>query len=289
MIARISRALAIAGLVLTGALGPGTTAAAGWGPVAASSGGTRVTVSPPTTTVSAHVGDTVVVQLTACAGSCGYVWKVTSAPSSSVVRYLSTTFRDQAPAGPIGGYQTELLTYRAVHAGSTSGTFSYFPPGTGAAATQTYTLTFNVSDVSTFSTAAKSGSATAAGIAQLWRIRTGLHPSYDRVVFDERNATSGYLVKYVPTVVADGSGRPLYVRGRYFLQVTMYSTSTQAMPGAPTYVRAVMNPRLPRVMQIKKTGEFEQVVTFVIGVRQAHGFRVLQLTNPNRLVVDVRH
>lgn len=249
-----------------------------------------ITVSPPTSSVTANVGDTVVVNLTACAASCGYRWAITTQPSTGVVRYLSTSFIDQPhPAGMVGGNQTQRVTFGAVGAGTTAVVLAYMPPGVGAAAAQTYRLTFEVASPWLFSTAQKRASGTAAQTAQLWRIRTSNAGSYDRVVFDQRNGVSGYVVRYVPRVVADPSGLPVTMTGRYFLQVTMFSTTTTGTMAAPTYVSSVISTHLPRVQQVRKVGEFEQVVTFGLGLRQYREFRVLQMTNPDRLVVDVRH
>ena len=55
-------------------------------------------------------------------------------------------------------------------------------------------------------------------------VRAGRHPCYDRLVIDlnGQDAEYGsYDVRYVPQVVADGSGAPVPVRGGGVLQVTL--------------------------------------------------------------------
>jgi hypothetical protein len=71
--------------------------------------------------------------------------------------------------------------------------------------------------------------------------------------------------------------------------VSFSGTSTGGAAGTPTEVHNVVTPNLPEVVQIKKTGEFEQVVSFGIGLRHRDGFRVFRLSLPTRLVIDVLH
>lgn len=289
MFTRVTRALALTALLAGSGAVVAVSAAAS--PATAPPASSRtVTVTYPTSSVSANVGDTVVVEMTACAASCGYTWKLTAPPSAAVVRYLATSFRDQPrPAGAIGGSQTQSVSFRAVGPGTTSATWGYTPPGTGATPTQSYRLTFSVSSQNVFSNAPKTGAGTTGQAVQAWRIRTGNDGWFDRVVFDERHGVSPYLVQYVPRSVVYPNGGPVRVIGRYFLQVTLYSTTTAGTTAEPSFVSAQLRPRLPRVDQIKQLGETQRAATFVIGTNQQHGFRVLQLSDPYRLVVDVRH
>lgn len=124
---------------------------------------------------------------------------------------------------------------------------------------------------------------------QLWRVRPANDSGFDRIVFDERFSPSDFRVRYVRHVVADASGKPVHVKGRYFLSVSFTDTSTSGAAGTPTQVHRVMTPGLPEVVQIKKSGEFENVVSFGIGLRHRNGFRVFRLTSPMRVVVDILH
>lgn len=46
---------------------------------------------------------------------------------------------------------------------------------------------------------------------------------------------------------------------------------------------------LPSIVEVEKTGDFEAVLTWVIGLRQATDFRIVELGGPVRLVIDVAH
>lgn len=124
---------------------------------------------------------------------------------------------------------------------------------------------------------------------QLWRVRPANDGSFDRIVFGERFSPSGYTVRYVKHVIADASGKRVHMKGKFFLSVSVPNTSTSGAAGTPTNVHKVYSPGLPEVVQIKKTGEFEDVVSFGIGLHHRNGFRVFVLHAPLRLVIDVLH
>ena len=58
--------------------------------------------------------------------------------------------------------------------------------------------------------------------AEIYQVRAATHQACDRVVFDLNGlGRLGYLVRYVPAVSADPSGRPIRVAGSAVLQVTI--------------------------------------------------------------------
>jgi hypothetical protein len=132
-------------------------------------------------------------------------------------------------------------------------------------------------------------------------VRAGRHACFDRLVFDVggQDATFGsYDVRYVRSVVADGSGAVVPVRGGAVLQVVVK---------APAYGEhgATFQPRNPREVvavggyttfrQVAWAGSFEGQTTLGLGVRARLPFRVFTLDGtPNtdhtpRLVIDVAH
>jgi hypothetical protein len=134
-------------------------------------------------------------------------------------------------------------------------------------------------------------------------VRAGRHDCFDRLVVDLRggqDTTFGsYEVRYVPVVLADGSGKPIPLRGEADLQVILR---------APSYDRdgnATFTPADPQEMvdvagystfrQVASAGSFEGYTTIALGVRARLPFRVLLLAGvpqPDRgprLVIDVAH
>jgi len=140
-----------------------------------------------------------------------------------------------------------------------------------------------------FSTSAKSAPDPSTRVTQLWNLRTGNNGTFDRIVFDERVSASGFNVRYVSQVIADPSGQVVSLKGRYFLRVVIKGATTSSLPGMRSVMPSVLTPGLPEVAQIRKAGEFEQVVSYGIGLNRYRGFRVFRLSSPSRLVIDVLH
>jgi hypothetical protein len=121
-------------------------------------------------------------------------------------------------------------------------------------------------------------------------VRTGRHEQYDRTVFDFAGGTPGYRVEYGP-LVGDGSGDVIPLAGAVTLRVVFdgafpYDVGT----GAPTIdLGRVYDPRLPTLRQIKSGGASEGYISFGLGLADRVGFRVLRLTDPPRIAVDVAH
>jgi hypothetical protein len=145
------------------------------------------------------------------------------------------------------------------------------------------------------STRPVSSPSTNASTALLRAIRVGRHEGYDRVVFEFRgNVLPGYDVRYIARPVRqDASGRVVAVKGAYVLRVRMSpaSDADQSKPDAPrTYTGPVrISPSMPEVAQLVRTGGFEGVLTWVVGVRDRTDFRVMTLHNPARIVIDLRN
>jgi hypothetical protein len=142
---------------------------------------------------------------------------------------------------------------------------------------------------------------TAGDTESLNGVRAGRHACFDRLVLDVggQDATFGsYDVRYVRSVVADGSGAVVPVRGGAVLQVIVKAPAYSEMgptfqPGNRREVVAVGGYRTFR--QVAWAGSFEGQTTLALGVRARLPFRVFTLDGtPNtdhtpRLVIDVAH
>lgn len=143
-----------------------------------------------------------------------------------------------------------------------------------------------------FGTAPVTGSGTGFGL--LTAVRLGAHPGFDRVVFEFRAALPGFDVRYVdPPIVADGSGEPVPVEGSAFLQVRMEPASGFDLDaGVPVFTGpdriGGASAGTAAVREVVRTGDFEAVLTWVVGIGSRAGFRVTTLPAPSRLVIDVR-
>ena len=134
--------------------------------------------------------------------------------------------------------------------------------------------------------------------AELYNVRTATHQACDRVVFDLNGlGRVGYLVRYVPTVHADPSDRPIPVAGGAVLQVTIQAPDFRESGHQAGRTPWQLGQRLAgggtTLRDVRFAGSFEHVTTFAVGVRTRRPFRVLTLpdgaNHVTHLVVDVAH
>ena len=140
----------------------------------------------------------------------------------------------------------------------------------------------------------KTAADTSTSNETLNNVRTGRHDCFDRMVLDTSATGTGYDVRYVSNVYADGSGQLIPLTGGAKLQVVAQAPSYNPSTGAPTYA-ATVGQTLPGVnltgyetfKSAKFVGSFEGQSTIGVGVRAQLPFRVMKLDN--RVVVDVAH
>jgi Putative peptidoglycan binding domain len=123
-------------------------------------------------------------------------------------------------------------------------------------------------------------------------VRVGRHDGFDRVVFEFEGGQPGYSVHYAPVARTDGLGAPIPTPGTVALQVHLVAESIDTAPlGAElTFSPAgPLTPRYPTLRQVRYGGFFEGGTTFGVGLTGRSGFRVLELSGPPRLAIDVAH
>lgn len=136
------------------------------------------------------------------------------------------------------------------------------------------------------------GEAQVSETALLERVAVAGHDDYDRVVFQFKNGLPGYRVEYVePPLREDGSGNLVELEGDYFVVVRMEPASgfdLSVPEGELVYTgpRRIVGGGTAVVREIVRTGDFEAVLTWAIGLDLVRSFRVLTLENPARIVVD---
>ena len=127
-----------------------------------------------------------------------------------------------------------------------------------------------------------------APLPTLRDVAVGRHAEYDRVVFQWDGPAPGYTVEYVDEVTRQGSGELVELEGDAALEV-WFTPATAHDASGLTFNDESQVPRFPALRQAEFTGDFEAVVSFGLGVSRQLGFRVLELTDPTRVVVDVAH
>jgi hypothetical protein len=116
-------------------------------------------------------------------------------------------------------------------------------------------------------------------------IRAAHHDGYDRLVigFATANTMPAYRLtrQDSATFIRDASGQPVNLDGSAGLRLALQNSDIA--DGVPSD----MKPQLPEVREVANIGNFERVVSYGIGLRDAACFRVIELSSPTRLVIDV--
>ncbi|MFY9578685.1 MAG: hypothetical protein WAQ33_05120 [Gaiellaceae bacterium] len=127
-------------------------------------------------------------------------------------------------------------------------------------------------------------------------VRIGSHNCVDRVEFAFRKTEPGppgVRVAYMPAdqaLVEDGSGAPITIDGTAYLVVRFEPAATADLSGeqlVPTYTGPRRLPAADAkfVREIVKSGDFEAVLTWVIGVSEQRPFKTT--VSDSGLVVEI--
>ncbi|RKI03760.1 hypothetical protein D7Y27_13890 [Corallococcus sp. AB004] len=122
-------------------------------------------------------------------------------------------------------------------------------------------------------------------------VRTGTHADYDRTVFEfDGPRLPGYQLGYVKTPVQQcGSGNDVKTPGEAALEVRFTLARAHDDQGQATVAQRSLKPALPTLLGLERVCDFEGEVTWVLGTARRAPFRVLELKDPTRLVLDVQH
>jgi hypothetical protein len=130
------------------------------------------------------------------------------------------------------------------------------------------------------------GAAAPPQVPTLVSIRAAHHPGFDRIVFEFGGGLPAtHQVRYVDHLVGDGSGLPVPVAGRALLRVRFSPAQAHDAQGSTAPARRAF--ALPNIMTTVRSGDFEAVTTYGIGVAKQTPFHVFTLENPSRVVIDV--
>ena len=173
------------------------------------------------------------------------------------------------------------------------------PPATGSTtATAPTTTAEGIDPLEGAGTTIVVGTTTAKAIALLERVAVGRHEGYDRVVFQFRGeGVPAYRVQYMePPLKEDGSGNPVDVAGNAFVVVRMEPASgfdlntgegTLVYKGPKRIDGSAAGTSV--VQEVVRTGDFEAVLSWAIGLEAKVDFRVTTAASPSRLIVDFRN
>ena len=172
------------------------------------------------------------------------------------------------------------------------------PPATASpqatAATPTAAATADASTVEPFpATTGVDTEASSGGPLSVVAMRVARQEGYDRVVFELKGKQAGqpgWRVEYTNDPRQDGSGDPVVVKGAAKLSVVITGVGIPFDTGVPeTTADPVLPPGLGVLQDVQFSSNFEGQYTVFVGARSATPFRVFRLSDPARVVVDLRH
>ncbi|WP_030769132.1 AMIN-like domain-containing (lipo)protein [Streptomyces sp. NRRL F-2664] len=138
--------------------------------------------------------------------------------------------------------------------------------------------------------ASASTTATQTQTPLVVNARWGGHATFDRIVIDLQGYPPGTTVTPVAQLIYDGSGKPVPLAGKYFLEIRLNPAAAHNDAGESVY----QGPKLQKVYLSKLkgialTGDYEGYVTFGAAFDTLPYYRAYSLHSPERFVVDIAH
>ena len=123
----------------------------------------------------------------------------------------------------------------------------------------------------------------------LKEVRVAKNKGFDRVVFEFSGDIPRYFVEPVTPPITNTADTVIKVSGKYFVSVTLqllpYPDEADKIPDA---VIPEGKLSFPVISEISEIEWFEGDRPFVIGLKAKKLYRVQQLQNPSRLVIDFK-
>ena len=131
----------------------------------------------------------------------------------------------------------------------------------------------------------------ATTFTNITAVRVGQQDGYDRITFEFSGAIPEFRVEpATPPLLQDGSGLPIDVRGDAFLQITLLGATKLAPDGSITYNGPTeFSQDYDELVHLVEGGDFEAVSTWYAGLQTEPCVRVLTLTDPARVAIDIQH
>ncbi len=134
------------------------------------------------------------------------------------------------------------------------------------------------------------GGAAITGAALLTGVRVAKSEGFERMVLEfDGSELPAYRIEYVDRPVYQcGSGEPVEIEGDGWLRINLQPANAHTEEGVPTITERASRPALPIIRELRMICDFEAMVEWVAGVSSPNPYRVSELTEPTRLVVDIR-
>ncbi len=130
-----------------------------------------------------------------------------------------------------------------------------------------------------------------SGVSVLRDVRVGAHPEeggWDRIVFEFKDTLPAGTISYQPAAVGCGSGEPIPVQGQAILIAKFQPAQAHDDAGNATVKSTRMAGPGNAFVEARSICDFEADVQWAIGVKSMQRFKVTRLSNPTRVVIDIK-
>jgi hypothetical protein len=128
------------------------------------------------------------------------------------------------------------------------------------------------------------------GAPILAAFRLARNDGFDRAAFEFEGDLPSYHIEYVERPIHQcGSGNVVELGGDGWLAIRLEPAMAHTEEGRPTIEQRTGTPGLPVIVEHRLICDFEGQVEWVLGVSSPNPYRVMELSGPPRLVVDVEH
>ena len=126
------------------------------------------------------------------------------------------------------------------------------------------------------------------------KVRAARKKDFDRLVFEFEGAFPSYRIEYLKSHFYESEGGRQRIRtaGRAFLLLTFIQVPADDKQVGFSEAKGFIpkgSLRLPSLSSVDDKELFEGTYDFVAGVSARKPFRVTELSNPDRLVIDFQH
>jgi hypothetical protein len=132
----------------------------------------------------------------------------------------------------------------------------------------------------------------AARTAQVNNLRTGGHNGFDRIVIDYKGKKPAVKLSLVNNLYSCGKGDKLSLPGNKILQIDLTPAQAHNQKGQDVYTGpgqfSTSSVNLTTIKGVRMACDFEGHVTWGIGVKNLKSYSVSHLSDPKRIVIDVK-
>lgn len=131
----------------------------------------------------------------------------------------------------------------------------------------------------------------ATGGQEITGVRIGTHEGFDRVVLDLSgdDPELGWVAEFTTEPREDPSGNLVDMEGKAFIDVDVSGIAWTEQPAERYGGSGVSGKGTVAVTEVRFGGLFEGHQQVLIGLRQQTEFRAFVLSDPARIVIDVKH